>query len=282
VAAQRISTAVGDLYVETEGDGPPAVLWHSLFVDSTSFELLRPLLTAQRSLIVIDGPGHGRSGPPSGLFTIDDCAHATEAILEYLGICGPVDWVGNAWGGHVGLALAAEIPQRIRSLVTIGTPVQAVSTSDRLTQIYPLLAIYRLAGPVGLITKALTDILLGAHAVAAQPDLARRVIAAFTTADRPAMLTAMRSAMVRRKTFTRLPAVAAPTLMVVGRDDPTCNGVMAEAAAAQMPLAATLSLRGEGHVAPLLTEPELLGSLISEFWKAPTGCIRTKATKSDA
>ncbi|MGH3563355.1 MAG: alpha/beta fold hydrolase, partial [Mycobacterium sp.] len=278
VASQRIPTAVGDLHVESDGAGPPAVLWHSLFVDSTSFELLRPLLAHRRSLIVIDGPGHGRSGASPGPFTLADCARAAVVVLDRRGISGPVDWVGNAWGGHVGLTLAADAPQRIRSLVTIGTPVQAISASERLRQIYPLVALYRVVGPIGFTTRALTDALLGAQAVTAQPELARRVIDAFRRADRRGMFTAMCSAMLRRKAFTRLGEVAAPTLMIAGRDDPTWNVAMAAAAVAQMPVATSMPSGGAGHVAPLLLNPDFLGRVIAEFWAAPAEHIRSHAS----
>ncbi len=61
----------------------------------------------------------------------------------------PVDWVGNAWGGHVGIVFAATWPERCRTLVTLGTPVQAYGRSERLL-FRVLLAVYRVAGMVGL------------------------------------------------------------------------------------------------------------------------------------
>ena len=36
-SAATVATRVGHLHVETAGSGPPAVLWHSLFVDSTTW-----------------------------------------------------------------------------------------------------------------------------------------------------------------------------------------------------------------------------------------------------
>lgn len=275
--AVRIATGVGELSVQVEGSGPPAVLWHSLFVDSTSFVLLTPLLGRQRRLVIIDGPGHGCSGPPSSLFTGTDCARAAVTVLEHLDIDVPVDWVGCAWGGHVGLDLAADEPHRLRTLTTIGTPVQALSRSELLGQAYPLLVLYRLAGPVGLIRNTLCDTLLGQRAVAAQPDLARRVMDAFSGADRSAMFTAIRSAMVHRPTFTRLDDVVAPTLVIASRDDPIWTADMARAAAAQMPMATPAVVPGEGHIAPLLTDPDLLADLICAFWAEPTEYITARA-----
>lgn len=105
---------------------------------------------------MIDGPGHGPSRPPGALFTGTACARAAARVLEHLGITDPVDWVGCAWGGHVGLEIAADEPHRIRTLTIIGTPVQALSISERLAQAYPLLALYRLAGPIAPTRNAPT------------------------------------------------------------------------------------------------------------------------------
>ena len=35
---RRIQTRVGSLAVRVRGEGPPAVLWHSLFVDERSWQ----------------------------------------------------------------------------------------------------------------------------------------------------------------------------------------------------------------------------------------------------
>ncbi|MGC2652734.1 MAG: hypothetical protein WA317_03825 [Mycobacterium sp.] len=50
------------------------------------------------------------------------------------------------------------------------------------------------------------------------------------------------------------------------------------AAVAQMRMAAWLSVPGKGHIAPLLIEPELVASTISEFWSAPTEYINARLT----
>src|SRR6476620_10446195 len=54
---RTVPTTVGNLAVHVIGSGPPAVLWHSLFVDSTTWTPLRSHLVGQRRLISIDGPG---------------------------------------------------------------------------------------------------------------------------------------------------------------------------------------------------------------------------------
>ena len=145
IADETVTTKVGTLHVEVDGEGPPTVLWHSLFVDSTTWHRLRPLLRTDRRLILIDGPGHGRSSAAPG-FRLDECPAAALQVLDAIGVQGPVDWVGNAWGGHVGLILAAQAPTRLRSLVTIATPPHAITAGER-AGIVPVVWAYRVLAP---------------------------------------------------------------------------------------------------------------------------------------
>ena len=113
MSEHMIETRVGRLRVEVIGDrGPTALLWHSLFVDERSWDRMLPRLVARRRLVVVTGPGHGVSTDPGRRYTLDDCAEAAVQVLDALSVREPVDWVGNAWGGHVGLLFAAEWPER--------------------------------------------------------------------------------------------------------------------------------------------------------------------------
>jgi pimeloyl-ACP methyl ester carboxylesterase len=86
---------------------------------------VRGPLAEERRVIGINGPGHGSSADPGRRYTLPECADAAAQVLDALGVVEPVDWVGNAWGGHVGILFATAWPRRCRSLVTIGSPVQA-------------------------------------------------------------------------------------------------------------------------------------------------------------
>ncbi len=132
----------------------------------------------------------------------------------------PVDWVGNAWGGHIGIRLATG--SRLRTLTTIGTPVQGFNLREKLTMAWPLVEIYRFTGPSGFIMKQLFDSLLGAESIAAQPELAETIMASFRDADRKAMFHAMRSMMLKRTGIEDLlPSIKVPTLVMPVRDDIT-------------------------------------------------------------
>ncbi len=166
---QLIPTAVGALAVRTEGEGQPTVLWHSLFVDDSSWDAFAAPLTAHRRLIRITGPDHGASEPTLQRFTNEDCATAAIDVLDALGITEPVDWVGNAWGGHVGVLVAARRPERVRSLVLLGTPVAALTPSER-RRTGLLVALYRWLGPVKFIVSGASETLLSPSTRREQPE----------------------------------------------------------------------------------------------------------------
>lgn len=133
-----VPTRLGRLAVRTVGDGPTAVLWHSMFVDSRSFDRVSADLARERRLVLVDGPGWGASDPLERRTTMAQCALAAEDLLDVLAERGavdpgPVDWVGNAWGGHVGYRLAGTRPARLRTLVAASAPTFPLPESRRRT-----------------------------------------------------------------------------------------------------------------------------------------------------
>jgi pimeloyl-ACP methyl ester carboxylesterase len=263
-----VPTSLGRLNVEQAGSGPPALLWHSLWVDSRSWGPLVDSLGAHRRVVTIDGPGYGRSDPIRRDFTLDDCANAAAEVIDHLGITEPIDWVGNAWGGHVGITLAANQPHRVRSLVTIAAPLMPLGARQRWTQTYPLAVLYRLTGPNRVITKVLFNALLGSDAINAHPDRAADMISAFKQADRESIRRTVRFMHRWRPLTNTLPAITAPTLFLTGDlDDQQWRPADAQAAAASMPNARAATLTAVGHLGPLLLDADLIAHTVTEFWR---------------
>lgn len=262
----HVPTRLGDLHVRRTGTGPPVVLWHSLWVDSRSWGPLIDTLGAQRQVVTIDGPGYGTSSPIHRNFTLDECAYAAGELLDALGL-DVVDWIGNAWGGHVGITLAVTEPQRLRSLTTIAAPVLPVSRRQRWTQTYPLAAAYRLLGPNPLLAKILFDVLLGSEATAASPERAAELKAAFRATDRESIRRTIRYMHSWQALTDQLPAVSVPTLLMTGDlGDQHWSPADARAAAETMPDARVVTLTGDGHVGPLLVDSDLIAQAVTDFW----------------
>jgi pimeloyl-ACP methyl ester carboxylesterase len=261
-----VSTDLGRLHVRRTGTGPPVVLWHSLFVDSRSWGPLIDTLARDRTVYAIDGPSHGKSEAVRRDFTFEELVVSATQALDRLGLTEPVDWVGNAWGGHIGIRLATG--SRLKTLTTIGTPVQGFNLREKLTMAWPLVTSYRFAGPTGFIMQQLFDSLLGAESIAARPDQAETIKASFRDADRKGMLHAMRSMMLQRTGIEELLGhINVPTLVMPVRDDVTgWRPDEARRTCAAIPDCRVEEVAGTGHISPLLVDRDRIMRLLTEFW----------------
>jgi pimeloyl-ACP methyl ester carboxylesterase len=201
------------------GAGPPAVLWHSLCVDRTVWSRVRNDLAAHRQLVLLDAPGHGQSDTPRRRFTLDDGADVAVAVLDALDIDEPVDWVGNAWGGHLGIALGARDPRRLRTLTTIATSVRAVTGSLR-SQIHLLLAAHRLLGARPFVVDRMLPTFLSPSTRSNDPEAVAYLRGRIANLDRQGFHTTMASVMLDRQDLSEhVNRLRMPTLFITGADD---------------------------------------------------------------
>src|SRR3954468_13618619 len=213
----RVPTALGDLAVHDHGDGAPTVLWHSMYVDGSSWDRVLPLLVDGRRLLVVDGPGWGASDRLRRAVQMKDGVRGPADVVAAVSPRAAVDWVGNAWGGHVGIELAATRPELVRSLVTAGAPLQPITAKQR-RQIALLIRVLRTVGPVAPVRRALLPALLTAKS-ASDPDTVRVVSDALALAGRRSAANATRSFIFNRVDITGLlPKLTAPTLFVATDD----------------------------------------------------------------
>ncbi len=262
-----ITTRVGPLHVRQAGVGPAAVLWHSLFVDSASWQRVEPRLREDRQLILIDGPGHGASGDPGKRYAMRECAEAAVDVLDALGVAERVDWVGNAWGGHVGINLAAAHPERLRSLIAIGSPVAAYTRAEvRETQF--LLGVYRLIGAAGFIRTAIAEALLSPATRERDPEAVEYVRSQLARADRRRLCNAVVSISLGREDLTvLLPTIRVPTLFVTGVDHSGFTPEQARASIALVSGGRLAIVFDAAYLAPL-EQPGEIGRVVKEFWAA--------------
>lgn len=260
-----VATQVGPLQVESIGTGPPAVLWHSLFVDSRSWHRVVDELARVRRLILITGPGHGQSGDPGRRYSMGDCARAAASVLDALGIDEPVDWVGNAWGGHVGIILAARQPRRIRTLITVGAPVHGYTLKGRL-ETRVLLMLYRILGPTRFLRDSITDVLLSQQTRSQDPAAVDLVRQSFTNADRAGLLNAVVSISLRRPDLAPLlPSIQAPTLFITGTEHQDWSPTLARNASRSLPQGSSAVVDNSAYLGPL-EKPREFVQLVREFW----------------
>ena len=260
-----VETPVGRLAVRVIGQGQPAVLWHSLFVDDRSWDRLVPHLAANRQLVIITGPGHGSSGDPGRRYSNEECAAAARLTLENLGIGLPVDWVGNAWGGHVGAIAAATWPELIRSLVMLGSPIAALTRLER-ARTYLLLGLHGVSGPSPMVVNGTTNVLLSARTRTDDPEAVKLVHDCLRRADRRMLRNAVVSVSLRRTDLTdSLRQLTQPALIVTGAGHHGFTPEQARAAARLLQHGEVVIIPDTAYLVPL-EKPNAVAKLLSDFW----------------
>lgn len=267
-----VSTTLGPLAVRVIGTGRPALLWHSLYADSTTWGRLEQTLTAHRTLVMIDGPAHGESPAGTRTPSLQGCAAAAGEVLDALGITGPVDWVGKAWGGHVGIVFATSHPERCRSLCVVGTPVAALTGRER-AETRLLMGLYRMLGPDPL-AGLLARVLLGKNVDVADPDARSVFTKAYARTSRRGLANVVGGISLGRPDLTpMLGSVGVPTLVVCAAEDSMLSTHSARAATRGLPRGGLVVLPTAGHIGPLLRTPEQLGELVTRFWADPADTV---------
>ncbi len=104
---------------ETYGSGIPIVFIHGAGGSALSWLFQKAHFERSNRVILIDLPGHGRSGGTSS-GSIDACSDAVGEALETIA-CGPAYIAGHSMGGAVALRLAISRPSLARGLILIGT-----------------------------------------------------------------------------------------------------------------------------------------------------------------
>jgi pimeloyl-ACP methyl ester carboxylesterase len=149
--------------------------------------------------------------------------------------------------------------------VTLGTPIEAYGRSEWIT-VRSLLAVYRLLGMVGFLSRSIAEALLSPGTRARDPDAAALVLACLRTIGRRGLGNAVRSISLGRPDLTaRLAAIRCPTLFVTGSDIPVWT---AEQATAKSRLLATGSVAVVPDTAYLipLEAPDTTVRLVRQMW----------------
>jgi pimeloyl-ACP methyl ester carboxylesterase len=155
------------------GAGEPVLFLHGLTLCTAHWAPLIARLTSLRC-VAIDMPGHGESGAAD--YTGIDLRRWYTAMLtgclDALGL-GSAHLVGHSYGGMFGLWLALDSPERVRSVVSIGTPSVALGAHpDPILRMLALPGIGRLALAMPAprsVHRRLLAISLGRHAIDGAP-----------------------------------------------------------------------------------------------------------------
>ncbi|KAJ5815223.1 hypothetical protein N7474_007000 [Penicillium riverlandense] len=115
-----VSTRLGDVVYQTQGEGVPVVLLHATLHDHHDFDTIITSLAKNYQTIAIDWPWHGES---KGLATTETLSAMTLAdVLEDIATTlklPPAFFIGNSVGGFAAARLAITHPEHVRGLVLV-------------------------------------------------------------------------------------------------------------------------------------------------------------------
>jgi pimeloyl-ACP methyl ester carboxylesterase len=250
------------LHWERTGSGPPVLLIMGLGLSGGAWWRTVPVLARELGVITFDNRGVGRSRALLHAYTTEAMADDARAVLDAAGIEGAHVY-GISLGGMVAQQLALRHPERVRSLVLgathAGGPRIVRPDRDVIAYLRRRLAMRHEEGAWGSVPFNYSR-----QARAEQPERIAEDVAQHL--GHPFPLQAYRAQMwagALHDCSERLDRIAAPTLVVHGREDrmvPVENG---RALASRIPDATLLELEGTGHLYP--TEAPEVDERIAAF-----------------
>jgi len=225
------------IYVQVEGpeNGPVLMLSNSLGTDLRMWDDQAGEFAKHFRLVRYDRRGHGKSAVTPGPYSMERLGRDVLAILDALQI-EKTNWCGLSMGGMVGQWLGANAPDRIEKLVLSNTSAwypDKKPWSDRI-------AFVRENGLAGLVEPNMQRWFTDSFRARAVPTL-ERMKEMFLGTDPEGYIA--NCAAVRDMDFRESNArIAAPTLVIVGTQDPATPPAAGEAIAKAIPGAKVASL----------------------------------------
>lgn len=265
-STRHIQTHIGSLAVRDSGSGETGetiVLWPSILADHQIYWVPVSAWLRKHRLVLIDGPGHGESGPAPAPFTMKQCGEAMADILNQLGISTPVIIVGCSWGGLVAGEFAIDYPTRTKAIVMLNTPVHNDRHGLKLSDRFVVWGARWLHG-----SRVFQDGVARSFFLPTTVQRGGPLIAAFRdhikNADGAALSRSVRSVMLEREPLApRMSGINAPTLFIAGRFDSMYPPDSLREAVESLPNG-RFEILDTSHIS-VVDEPEKTTKLIDQF-----------------
>ena len=246
------------IHVEVEGRevAPALMLSNSLGTNLTMWDDQAREFAQHFRLIRYDRRGHGQSGAPKGPYSFDRFGRDILAVLDALGV-KKTNWCGLSMGGMDGQWLGAHAPERVEKLVLANTHYHYADKApwaDRLR----FLEQHQLSDMVAAnmerwFTKGFRE---------RAPQAIERMTKMFVATDHAGYMACV--AAVRDIDFRASnPTIKAPTLVIVGAQDPATPPAAGETIAKAIPGARLVALDA-AHISNV-EQPQAFSKAVLDF-----------------
>jgi pimeloyl-ACP methyl ester carboxylesterase len=251
------------LHVRDVGSGPPVLLLNGIGAHAAMWGPIERALPGRR-VVSFDAPGTGRSQTSFVPRTMAGLADLAARVLDHLEL-DRVDVLGYSFGGAMAQEFALRYPSRVGRLVLAATFPGWGGVPGRLQSLLAM------ATPLRYYSRSffeLTTPHIAGGRTRTDPEHVRRMWAQRAGhAPSPLGYAQQLWALSTWSSLPRLGAIDAPTLVVVGDDDPLVPVSNALLMASRIPAARVLVCPGEGHF-QLLDEDSAAVQAVREFIRA--------------
>jgi 3-oxoadipate enol-lactonase len=234
-----------NMYYEVHGKGKPFLLISGLGSDLNSWALQIPEFAKKYRVIAFDNRGSGRTDAPDMPYSIRMMAEDTAGLMDALSI-GKAHVLGVSMGGYIAQELAIRCPGRVESLILVSTSVGPYLLKISILQAWAHQAL-RDMRPMTffqiMIPFMFNDRSFETPGVL---EMAVATIAGHSSTP-PQILARHMTACVEHDARGRIGQIAAPTLVLAGKEDPFVPFSLYEELAASIPNARLMVLDGGGH-----------------------------------
>ena len=235
-------------------DAPVLVLSGSLGTDHSMWDAQAPALCERFRLLRYDQRGHGRSEVPPGPYAIEDLGGDVVALLDELGI-ERASFCGLSIGGMTGMWLGANAPERVERLVLCSTAA-FFPPRDMWDE---RIETARAEGP-GAMADATLERWFTPAFHEERPDEIERFRGMLQRTD-PEGYAACSEAIRDMDLREALGRIEAPTLVIMGDEDPSTPPEKGEEIAAAIPDASLTVLSPARHIANVERPDEFAAAL---------------------
>jgi len=251
-----------ELHHEVAGEGAPLLMGGSLGTTLAMWDPQLGALSERLRVVRFDHRGHGGSPVPPAPYELADLGRDVLALIDRLGL-ERACYCGISIGGMVGMWLAAHAPERIDRLVLICTAAYLPPASAWAERA----AAVRAAGSTEVVADAVVSRWVTPGFAGERPEVVAD-LRAMLTATSPEGYAGCCTAIERMDLRGDLARIAAPTLVIAGRDDPATPPDLARDLQAAIPGARLEIVAPAAHLASVERAGEVSRLILDHLTEA--------------
>ena len=263
----RKSLLVGDvrLSLVDRGVGLPVLLVHGFPLNGTMWNDQIGALEDRHRAIAPDLRGFGHSDVTDGVVTMEQMADDLAAMLDVLGVDGPVVLCGLSMGGYVALRFVRKYASRLAGLVLCDT--RSAADAPQALAAREEMARRVLAEGPEFLADAMPPKLFAEVTLRENPQTVESLRQMILAADPQSIAAASRGMAARPDSTSELNEIRCPTLVVVGSEDGLSPPAEMRTMAAAIDGARFVEIQEAGHISPM-EQPAEFNAVLLEFLDA--------------